>query len=472
MKRRIDRRDFLRLSGGLVAGAVLSACAPAVPQVVEVEKEVPVKEVVVQTVEVEKVVEKEVVVTPKPEKPAGPVVVPMWGWWKPRMDLFAKAARRLEERNPDIKIDVQTLDYDTLWEKVLPASVAGTGPTILKTKPVYHFRYLTHGLLEPYPEGLFPDSWWEENFADSWETYRLEGKSYVYVDGTCANLLMYNRAMFEEAGLNPQAAPKTWDELVETGKKLTQYDSAGSITVAGFITWPYFWPHCTYQLGGNIVKVLPDGSRESAMLSPGSVQAFNFYTDLYTRHRIIPAEFLGFVEAIGTRKAAMGVHESYVLGEFADKFPETEKQLGWAHSPTPSGKADPSYGLKDNYIGLTVFKNRPIVEKEAAFEYIELLLTESDDILAEIAQILGSVPGKVPVRQHPMFQEVEALRVVTEILPHMKDPVQLMGTETSRLLNDARDRVVLADESVEESLEKAHKEWDALLKEGGFSYLV
>ena len=61
-RRTVSRRDFLRLTGAVATGAIAAACAPAAPQVVEVEKEVPVKEVVVQTVEVEKIV----AATPKP----------------------------------------------------------------------------------------------------------------------------------------------------------------------------------------------------------------------------------------------------------------------------------------------------------------------------------------------------------------------------------------------------------------------
>ena len=479
MNARMNRRDFLRLSTTLAAGGVAAACAPATPMIVEKEvvKEVPVEKIVekevVKEVPVEKIVKETVVVEKEvPAKPAGPVTVPFWGWWKPRMDLYDKAASRFEEKHPEVNIEVQTLPYGTLWEKVLPASVAGTGPTILKTKPVYHFRYLIHGLLEPYPEEVFPDSWWEDNFGDSWEAYRVEGKNYVYVVGASPNLVMYNRAMFEEAGLDPQTPPETWDELIDMGKQLVQYDGAGNITVAGFMTHAYFWPSCAYQLGGNIVKVLPDGTRESNMLSPESVEAFKFYTSLYTEHKIIPAEFLDFADAVGTKKCAIGHLESYILGEFVNTFPDTEKELGWSHSPTPTGKPDPSYGMKVNYIGLTVFKNRPVVEKEAAFEYLESLLNENDDILAEIAQMLGSMVGKVPVRQNPIFQEVEALRVVAEVLPYMRDPVALLSDETGRILNDARDRVVLVGMSEDESLQQAHEEWDAVLKEGGFEFLI
>ena len=34
-------------------------------------------------------------------------------------------------------------------------------------------------------------------------------------------ILYYNKAMFEAAGLDPEAPPKNWDEIIEYGKKLT-----------------------------------------------------------------------------------------------------------------------------------------------------------------------------------------------------------------------------------------------------------
>jgi len=84
--RRLNRRDFLRLSAA-ATGAVVSACAPATPIVVEKEviKEVPVekqviveKEVpkeVVKEVPVEKVVRETVVVEKEVAPPASKALV-------------------------------------------------------------------------------------------------------------------------------------------------------------------------------------------------------------------------------------------------------------------------------------------------------------------------------------------------------------------------------------------------------------
>lgn len=71
-RRRLDRRDFLRLSAAAATGAALAACAPAAPQIIEVEKQVPVEKQVVKEVPVEKVVERVVKETVVVEKAAAP----------------------------------------------------------------------------------------------------------------------------------------------------------------------------------------------------------------------------------------------------------------------------------------------------------------------------------------------------------------------------------------------------------------
>lgn len=161
----------------------------------EVEKAVTqvVEKVVKETVIVEgtpQVIEK--VVTSAPPTPAPPsaVEISLWGWWEPRMDIYAMAARRTEERHPDISIDMQSLPYDTLWQKVLPSSLAGTGPTPLKTKPVHHFEYLLYGVLEPYPEDIFYQNWWAEDLSDSYKSLKYEGRNYVFVDGISPTLML------------------------------------------------------------------------------------------------------------------------------------------------------------------------------------------------------------------------------------------------------------------------------------------
>ena len=88
--------------------------------------------------------------------------------------------------------------------------------------------------------------------------------------------MYYSVAAFEEAGLTENDVPKTWDELLEVGKKLTNDKRYGVLfeTSPGYyqnFTWyPFMW-----QGGGEFQSA--DG--KSAFNSPGVIQALKFWQD-------------------------------------------------------------------------------------------------------------------------------------------------------------------------------------------------
>ncbi|MEN6478334.1 MAG: extracellular solute-binding protein [Anaerolineales bacterium] len=465
MSMHLNRRQLLRSMAVGTAGVVLAACQPKV-----------VEKVVKETVIVEgtpKVIEKTVVVEKEGPPPTAAKYekVIVWGWWEPRMAFYQDAANALMDQNPDIEVEVISLPGDQLWSKVLPATAAGTGPTLLKQKPTYYFSFLDNGLLEPYPEEIFPIDWWKTNFPDTWDIYGKEGRQYVYLDGSMANLLMYNRTMFEAVGLDPQTPPVSWDELINMGKQLTKTDSAGTILEEGLILGEYPWINAVYQLGGSLVNIADDGTRTSAMLSEPAVKAFTWLCELYTKHKISSREFLTYEEAIGTSKAAMGLMTSWIVGTFDTTYPDVAAVLGWAPPPTPTGKPEPVWGYKTNVLALTMFQNRPVMEKEAGFVYLDWLLNNSDKSLADIAEITGCLPGKLSVRSDPRFTAKEALRVAIDTLPLEKSSV--MESENLNAVRDnAINRVVLEGQSIEESLAIADQEWNQWLAEGDASHMA
>ena len=99
-KRKLNRRDFLRLSATAATGAVVAACAPATPIIIEKEviREVPVEKAVVverdvpreviKEVQVEKVVKETVVVekiveVQAPAQPPEKLTMEFWWGWTP-----------------------------------------------------------------------------------------------------------------------------------------------------------------------------------------------------------------------------------------------------------------------------------------------------------------------------------------------------------------------------------------------------
>ncbi len=59
------------------------------------------------------------------------------------------------------------------------------------------------------------------------------GKTWSVPYQRSTPIFYYNKAAFEEAGLNPERFPTTWTALAETANKLTKYDVSGRVTCWG-----------------------------------------------------------------------------------------------------------------------------------------------------------------------------------------------------------------------------------------------
>ncbi|MHB8635141.1 MAG: extracellular solute-binding protein [Fimbriimonadaceae bacterium] len=138
--------------------------------------------------------------------------------------------------------------------------------------------------LDPRPENFYPAPWAEACFKAPGET-----KAHVYGIPTGADnrVLYYNTDLFKAkaaqlraAGLDPNRAPRTWSETLAYSKVLTEFNSDGSLKVAGFMpnygnSWLYLY---AFQLNTNFLS--PDG-RTCTLDTPESEQALRFMRDGY-----------------------------------------------------------------------------------------------------------------------------------------------------------------------------------------------
>ncbi len=124
--------------------------------------------------------------------------------------------------------------------------------------------------------------------------------------GIAVGAMPYRADFFAEAGLDANAPPETWDELVEYGRKLVRRDDNGAVVRSGFnVTdsgWnPSFWFRLlTLQTG---IDVFRDG--DHSLTDARIAQAVEFYVDLYHAHRLNDP---GFGGSVATGTAAMGAH--------------------------------------------------------------------------------------------------------------------------------------------------------------------
>lgn len=168
----------------------------------------------------------------------------------------------------------------------------------------------------------FPDDWHDAAVAHN--THR--GEVYgVQVHMTC-RLLLYNKAMFAEAGVEP---PTTWAEVVHVARRLT---GDGVHGIAPNQDQSYTWP----WLLQNGVRVYDPGKR--AFLTPRSaaLEALQFQADLVHRHKVSPVPTPGTdysepQKLLSAERAAMIVSGPGDLEPIARNSPNLE--LGVAPIP-------------------------------------------------------------------------------------------------------------------------------------------
>jgi len=305
------------LSLVVLATSLLAACAQPTPEVVEkqvvVEKEVPV------TVEVEKekVVEKVVTATPVPPKVSGTIRVGSWESGS-ALDPWDKAIKSFEAAYPAVKVQLEAVP-DAYGDKLLTQFAAGDAPDVFMVGDGDVAKFVQKGaveLLDPYITGGSPLDL-DVFFPGVLSIGQLEGKTYLMTKDYSPLVLYYNKTLFDEAGVAYPEEGWTWNDFLATAQALTLDKDGNGQTDQWGIQLPDSWGDLiwwrgmspfVFQNGGDILS--PDGKTTTGyMNSPETVEAVQFYVDLFNKYKVAPTkadlEALAGVDLFQTGVVAM-----------------------------------------------------------------------------------------------------------------------------------------------------------------------
>ena len=202
------------------------------------------------------------------------------------VEYFKQAVAEFEKDNPGVTFDVEYLPHNDLVTKVNVAYASGSYPDLIYSPIGELITWTAKGQIAPIDSYL--DEWGaRENVVEN----RLDMASYkdqVYGLGIRSNcrFLAYRKDLFEEAGLDPEKPPKTWEELEDYAQKLTKRDKNGVITQVGFDMFSqgnesaFQWEGFVKQNGGEICN--PD-TDELLINNPKAIEALQFLSELYSK---------------------------------------------------------------------------------------------------------------------------------------------------------------------------------------------
>jgi ABC-type glycerol-3-phosphate transport system substrate-binding protein len=195
-------------------------------------------------------------------------------------------------------ITVESVYGGNLWtmrDKLLTAIAGEVGPDVSQIDQFWCAELADSGGLIKMGDLIAadPDVDPADFYDKVWETAIYNDEIWTMPFSFSNIVLYYNKALFQEAGLDPEDPPETWDELVEMGKQLTIDKDGDGIPDQWGLTFPleanqgtvYYWLAFLWQNGGELFN--EDFTKSMFNEQPG-VEALQFWIDLVHTHQIVP----------------------------------------------------------------------------------------------------------------------------------------------------------------------------------------
>ena len=381
------------------------------------------------------------------------VEIEYWQYiYETRVTAMDQLIEMFEEQNPDIPVEQVTFPYSDYQTRVIAANMAGNGPDVLQLFYGWTDNFVSGGVLQPLSKEAFPDEMIEETFFPIVSAMERNGDYYGLPTAVRSLALFYNKALFEEAGID--GPPETLDELVETGAALAKKDDAGNYTQVGLTVEMggqdhHWWREVLVrQFGGAPYN---DDYTEVTYNDEAGVAATQWYTDLDKKHGVGTPGFMDEGQAaFRAGRAAMTIDGTFRLGSFS-----SIEDFEWGVAELPAN-AD---GLQSNYA--SYFANGIGAgaegdELEAAEKFLKFITSP------EAMQVWLEVVGELPASPEAALTE-----------ENLADPIYgpfLKGLEYAhtttfydeaaqrQVIMDMTNRIFLEDQPVEESVAEAAEE--------------
>ncbi|MDF0726325.1 extracellular solute-binding protein [Cytobacillus sp. S13-E01] len=380
--------------------------------------------------------------------------------YKSKVDLMDELIKEFEDANPGIKVKQTNFPYEQYNEKVATLVPAGRGPDIINLYYGWVPKYVDSGYLQPLPKDAFSDETIENEFFPLVESVKLDGEYWAIPTAVRTLALFYNKDLFEKAGLDPNAPPKDWDELVDYATKLTERDANGKLITAGMAfelggqLHNWFRDALIYQAGGQDLS--EDRKKILWNETPAGLEAFKYMMELTTLHKVGEKGFYeNDVTAFKTGNAAMNIDGSFRLGTLATDAPD----LNYGIAPLPSYK---DKATQSSFWANGITSKVEGEKLEAASKFLQFLT--SDDVMERWMDKIGELPAKEAVATQDKYANDEKIGPFIEQLPYANAHFFVDENLERDYVLEAGDKIILQGMSIEDAynelVERTQKLYD------------
>lgn len=358
-----------------------------------------------------------------------------------------------EDEHPDVTVESVPIPYDELHQKLVTAVAGDQLPDLVRADIMWVPELADLGVLVPLSQEMPDfDALADRMFPGALATNLWKGDYYGLPLDTNTRVMMWNADVFEAAGVE---VPETVDDLVDAAPAL---QAAGAFAFAdngasGWNVLPWIW-----SAGGDIVNA--DVTQASGyMNSAESVAGIQTLVDLH-EGGYLPDIILGDAGGLATSDGlAQGAYATILDGPwmfpiFAGQFPDFVLNAG----PVPAGDGGSISVVGGEDIVLTQSSEN----KAAAAEFMRFLLSE--EMQLEMAKV-GQMPVLADLGESLTSINEYYAPFIEQLATAKPRPVTPAWPRIDSILQDEIRAAIRGEKSVQEALDSAAEQSDALLSQ-------
>lgn len=373
-----------------------------------------------------------------------------WQFWD--MALITPIIDEFERQNPDIRVVVEQLTWKSGLEKIQAAVASGTQPDLCELGSTWLPRFSYEGVLDD----LTPV--YEEIGDDyiMWESAKWRGGVYglPWVQGSRA--LFYNADLFVRAGLDPDAPPETWDDLLKAAMRIDglSEDVHGFGLNLGerYVLYKKFMAFA-WGNGGGIL----DDSGTVVFDSNENLEALEFYQALAQYSLKEKQEVLDHNFKQG--KLGMQISGAWNIRNYAAEAPGLDYRVALVPRPHAGSGTHGSFAGAEM---LVIFKSSR--KKEQALR-LARFLQEYEQAKRICLDVQSVFPASKKALEDPTFVDDDKVRVfVEQSLTSQTAPAHPGWIDMEDVINRSIEEVLYGRTEAKQSLEKAAAEIEDVVK--------
>jgi len=394
-----------------------------------------------------------------------PVTITVWhGQTSDAAAVMDKLAKAYTAAHPNVTIKVApgASTTDELLQKIAAGFVSDTYPDVSYIYGSWAGQVAESGhTLDVASWVKDPAVGWDGLPAASRATATVDGK-VIGIPAIVGNLgLIYNKKVFDDAGVAYPTADWSWDDFRAAAKRLTNpdkkiYGTAYSVSGNEDTTW-HLWP-LLWQKGG---KILSDDGKSAAFNSDQGVAALDFLRGMAVDDKSMYLDQTG--EKYGPLfldgRIAMQISGPWNLYDFQ------QRKLAYGVVPLPGFGGDHQTISGTDLWAL--FDHHDVNRAHAAFDFSQWLTQSAQDVQWNIG--LGNLPLRASEKSTSEFaafaKDYPGGPAFVDNLANAKQPRPTIPgyVELSKYVGEAVSKVLQGAASSKDALnEAAQKSADAL----------